>query len=359
MIKGRLPFIVGVPILLLALAACKPKQNNDPLPERSYRMGFQNSAPRYDYDLVIQSLHIWEQRADAAIISVEVPWDSLYAGVSPENYVSNNFKGLVDYYRGKGFKLWVYIDPANGLDRSANSDKLQALGMSITEPAVQLVYRRFCVVADSMLQPDHMGLALETNLIRGLSPDSLYQGIKTAVNAAAADVRAIDGNVKLSVSVQVDWAWGKQNNTPYAGVEQDFNDFPFIQELGLSSYPYFVFNEAKDIPDDYYSRLVEGHSVPVFVSEGGWSSNTVGSYAGTLEKQKDYITRQAQLLDNANAIGVFQLTFTDIDTSALPAGTPATLNLFAGTGLVDVDLNAKPSLSAWDEAFRRPLAAGH
>jgi hypothetical protein len=353
-------FLVFVFLVALPFYSCKKKENGSSTgKERSYRMGFMNSAPRPVVDLALQSLGIWTQRSDAAIVSMEVPWDSLYAGVSCQQYVTNNLAELVNYYRGKNLKLWVYIDPANGLDRSSNSDKLKALNKSITQPDVQLQYRRFCVVMDSMLHPEHLGLALETNLVRGLSADSLYQAIKSAVNNAAADVRAIDANVKLSVSVQVDWAWGKLNNNSYVGIAQDFVDFPFIQELGLSSYPYFVFSDAKDIPDDYYARLVQGHSLPVFVSEGGWSSYSVNSYQGTQQKQKDYIARQEQLLDNAAAIAVFQLTFTDIDTTALPAGTPAGLNAFAGIGLVDIYMNTKPALNAWDTTFKRPLMSGH
>lgn len=350
---------VFVLLAVLLIPSCKKKEDPHTAKERSYRMGFMNSAPRPVLDLALQSLNTWTQRADAAIVSMEVPWDSLYAGVSCQQYVANNLAELVNYYRGKNLKLWVYIDPANGLDRSANSDKLKVLNKSITQPDVQQLYRRFCVVMDSMLHPEHMGLALETNLVRGLSADSLYQAIKTAVNAAAGDVRAIDANVKLSVSVQVDWAWGKLNHGSYAGVGQDFTDFPFVQELGLSSYPYFAFSEAKDIPDEYYSRLVEGHSLPVFVSEGGWSSYVVNTFQGSKEKQKDYIARQEQLLDKAGAIAVFQLTFTDIDTTALPAGTPGGINAFAGIGLVDITMQAKPALDAWDSAFKRPLMQGH
>ncbi len=347
---------------LVLVSSCKPKTETNPTPqagERTYRMGFMNSAPRPVLDLALQSLSIWTQRADAAIISIEVPWDSLYAGVSAQQYVANNLKELINYYRGKNLKLWVYIDPANGLDRSANSDKLKALGKSITQADVQQAYRHFCVVMDSILHPEHMGLALETNLIRGLSPDSIYQAVKAAANGAAQDISAFDAAVKLSVSVQADWAWGKLNNSSYAGVEQDFIDFPFIQELGISSYPCFAYNAAADIPDDYYVRLVQGHSIPVFVSEGGWSSMTVGAYTENPKKQKDYIARHEQLLDNVKAIGVFQLTFTDIDTTALPAGTPASLNMFAGMGLVDINFQAKPALSAWDQTFKRSLVAGH
>ena len=44
-------------------------------------------------------------------------------------------------------------------------------------------------------------------------------------------MRAVDPAVKLSVSVQVDYAWGWGSNGAFLGVATDFADFPFIQEF--------------------------------------------------------------------------------------------------------------------------------
>ena len=352
--KSGYILLMAVILLVAMQTGCTPQKNASPATTRTYYMGFQNSAPNYyDFNKVLQTLNMWAPtRADAAIISMQVQWDSLYAGVSPQQYVTNNCTGLVNFYRGKSMKLWVYIDPANGLDRSTDALDLKALGMSIAQVGPQQVYKRFCFVMDSMLQPEHMGLALETNLVRSESADSIYQGVKAAANSAAVQIAAYDTRVKLSVSIQVDWAWGTFNGGTYAGVDQDFTDFPFVQELGLSSYPYFVYNTAADIPSNYYSRIVQGRNVPVFVSEGGWSSQQVGTYTENTQKQADYITKQLQLLDNANAIALFQLTFCDIDPNGI--GTvPATLNQFIYIGLVDTSLNAKPALALWDAGFKR------
>ncbi len=355
--KDRLLATMFTTILYLVLiCSCTKEKSGEPA-ARTYRMGFQSSAPRIDFDLVIKSLHIWEQRADAAMITTEVPWDSLYAGMTPQTYVVNNFKGLVDYYRSKNFPLWVYIDPANGLNRGSDALALVARKKSISQADAQKLYRRFVFVMDSILMPDHLGLALETNLIRGSSPDSIYHGIVKAANDAAQEVRAFDKQVKLSISVQVDYAWGKLNNGVFVPVDKDFSDFPFMEEIGLSSYPYFVFDKPQDIPLDYYSRLLTGKQVPVFVTEGGWSSATVATYAGSVEKQRDYMIRQSQLLDAVEASAWFQLTFTDIDVTALPAGVPDNIVLFSNLGLVDKDLKPKPALDAWDSIFKRPLVS--
>jgi hypothetical protein len=347
---------------LIFTASCK---KDDPLPiptTRTYRMGFQNSAPRFDdINLFLQSLQIWTTRADAAIINTEVPWDSLYVVKSIPKFVLNSYKGLADYYRGKNLKLWVYIDPQNGLNRRSDAAALIALKKSIANDDAQKLYRRFVVVMDSILKPDHLGLALETNLIRAASTSAIYNGIKKAVNDAVVDVRAIDKNVKLSVSVQADYAWGRLlGNGTYIGIAQDFIDFPFIQELGISSYPYFDFSKPEDIPLDYYSKLIDGKTLPVFVSEGGWPSKT---FTGPNQKiingsetiQQNYIDYQSKLLDKAQATAVFQLTFTDIDTNSIPANVDPNINNFIHLGLVDTNLKPKPSLSSWDGLFKRSL----
>ncbi len=322
---------------------------------RSYRMGFSGIPSRADLNLAIASIDMWSQRADAAIMSFELPWDSLLAGVSPETLVVRNEAGLANYFRYKGHELYIYLDPANGLNRAGEADALVNAGRSITEPAIQQMFRRYAVVIDSIVRPEHLGLALETNLIRGLSPAPLYAAIRQVANDAAADVRAIDPVVKLSVSVQVDWAWGRFGTHVYEGVEQDFTDFPFIQELGLSSYPFLAgFDVPEDIPGNYYSRIVQGHTIPAMVTEGGWSSATLDSLVSSEDEQKRYIQRQATLLDNVHATAVFQLTFTDLDLVANPPPPGSILYLFARLGLVDVDLNPKAALSAWDAVFARP-----
>ena len=321
-------------------------------PTRTYRMGFSGIPPRIDFDIAIQSIDMWSHRADAAIISMELPWDSLLAGVSAEEMVAREQAGLADYFRSKGHELWIYLDPANGLDRAGESDALVRNGRSITEPEIQAMFRRYAVVIDSMIEPAHLGLALETNLIRAAAPDSLYQAIRDVANAAAVDVRLSNPDVKLSVSVQVDVAWGGLVGGGYQGVDQDFFDFPFVDELGLSSYPYLAgFEEPEDVPLNYYSRLVEGRTIPVMITEGGWTSESVDAIVSSEDEQRRYIVRQAQLLDEVGATAVFQLTFTDIDLTSFPPDP--ILYLFATLGLVDVDLNPKPALAAWDAVFAR------
>jgi hypothetical protein len=212
---------------------------------------------------------------------------------------------------------------------------------------------------DSLLKPDHLGLALETNLIRAAAPDSIYQGVKLAASQAASYLHQMDPERPLSISVQAEYAWGEANGGKYIGTAQDFADFPFITELGISSYPYFSFNSPSAIPTNYYSELTGGRSIPVFVSEGGWTSNSFISSSGQLisspQIQAEYMDKQGQLLAQANAIAWFQLTFTDLEVSSYPPSTQNELQYFAWLGMVDTSFQAKPAYASWDSLFSKKL----
>ena len=68
-------------------------------PTRTYRMGFSGIPPSNDIDLAIAAILMWSERADAAIMSFELPWDSLLAGVRAETLVGRDQAGLANFYR--------------------------------------------------------------------------------------------------------------------------------------------------------------------------------------------------------------------------------------------------------------------
>ena len=158
------------------------------------------------------------------------------------------------------------------------------------------------------------------------------------------------------VSVQVETAWGRlQGGRTFLGSMQDRADFPFLTALELSSCPYLGgFNDPDSVPLDYYSRLVDGASLPLIVLEGGWPSEPAGAITSTPALQATYIARQARILNSARAAGLFQITFTDLDLSAILLPGGSILALFAHLGLVDSALRAKPALAVWDSVLTRP-----
>lgn len=357
--------IVAGAVFVGVLAGCGGK--DDPpikptAPSRTYMMGFSSFPPRLSIASIVATIDAFAPHADAALIVTEPPWDSLLAGRPADSLILANQSGLAAYFRGKGLRVIASVDPTNGLDRSTNSAALVAAGRSLTEPAIQTLYRGYVIAMDTLIHPDYLSVASETNLIRAAAPGALYDAVVQVANDAAADVRARDPAVKIFTTVQVEVAWGRLGGSTgnYAGIDVDRADFPFSQVVGLSSYPYLGgFTDPDSIPLDYYSRLVQGNPLPEMVIEGGWSSDSTARWIPwsnppilNVETQARYITRHAAVLDRAGAVGWFQITFADLDLVSL--GLPASAAPFASLGLVDVDLNPKPALNAWDAVFALP-----
>lgn len=319
-------------------------------------MGFSNFPPSADQALAVQALTMWSSRADAAIISGELPWAALLAGDAPGQIIAAQYGDLVTFYRAHHLDIVITLDVTDGLNRSAEAPGLVAAGRSITDTAVQRLYRRYVKAIDSVIHPSYLALAMETNLIRAAAPDSVYRAVVAMANAAAADRIAAHTSARLMVTVQVETAWGRfTGSNTFEGIAQDRTDFPFVQALGLSTYPYLGgFADPADVPDDYFGRLVRDN-VPVLVTEGGWTSRSVGGVVSSPARQAAWISRESELLEAVPAVGLFQLTFTDLALSAFPpVPDSANLPLFASLGLVDSALTPKPALQSWDSIFALP-----
>jgi hypothetical protein len=177
----------------------------------------------------------------------------------------------------------------------------------------------------------------------------------TMTNAAAARLHTLAATPPLYVSVQVETAWGRLQGGGYAGIAQDLADFPFLDALGLSSYPYLGgFADPDSLPLDYYARPQRESGHPVLVVEGGWSSISLGTFSSSPVEQARYLDDQARLLDSARAVALFQLTFADLDLTAITVPPGSILPLFAHLGVVDSALGAKPALASWDRLLGRP-----
>jgi hypothetical protein len=318
-------------------------------------MGFSALPPRPTIPEVLRTIDSVGKHADGALMLVDVPWKALLDDRSAPELVRRDNLPVAQLFRQRGLPIVATLEMANGLDRRAESEALVALGRSITEPAVQRVYREFVVAFDSIVHPEQLGLAMETNLIRAASKPAVYAAVVTMTNAAAAQLRAAGSRTPLMVSVQVETAWGRlagSGGGTFVGVQPDRTDFPFVQVLGLSSYPYLGgFATPERIPLDYYARVGRGWDVPMMVVEGGWTSASVPGAPSSPELQARWIRRQLQLADEAKLLGVYQITFTDLDLSAFPVPSGSILPLFAQLGLVDAGFRAKPALAVWDSAL--------
>ncbi len=345
-------------ILSGTLVACSSA--SAPTGSRTYRLGFSHTPPRLTLASVLETIDRWRSHADVALITQTVPWKALLADTAAPFLVRRDIRELAAVYRSRGFPVILQVDVTDGLAREREAPELVELGRSITEPAVQALYREYVMAIDSIVHPEYLGLAMETNLVRLAAPAAVYQAVRTMTNAMAAALTQGASTAELFVSVQVETAWGRLQQTGiFVGVAQDRADFPFAQALGLSSYPFLGgFAEPEDVPPDYYARMnVPGlPPLPMLVVEGGWSSASVPGVTSSAERQARWIERQMLLADNAGLLAVTQITFTDLDLATYPVPPGSILPLFAHLGLVTVDFGPKPALASWDRALSRRLS---
>ncbi|MEO6527435.1 MAG: hypothetical protein ABIP93_12470 [Gemmatimonadaceae bacterium] len=358
----RTAFLVALSSALTLSCASTGTEPRTASGTRSYRMGFSPIPPRLSIAEVLRTLDSASRHADAALMVVDIPWASLLADTNAALLVRRDQLPLAQQFAQRGLPITVQLEPANGLDRRAESAVLRSLGRSITEPAVQRAYREYVVAFDSIVRPSALLIAVETNLIRVASPPAVYDALVAMSNAAAKQLRASGSTTRLMVSVQVETVWGRLAGAGggiFTGVQRDRTDFPFIDMLGLSSYPYLAgFSAPEEIPLDYYSRIAGGAPIPMVVTEGGWTSASVTGVTSSPEMQARYIRRQMQLADAAKLLGVFQITFTDLDLASFNVPAGSILPLFAQLGLVDVTFRAKPALAVWDSVRAVPFVEG-
>jgi hypothetical protein len=346
-------------LLAGAIISCSNSPAPNSLPARTYRLGFSATPPRLTIQSVLQTIEAWRPHADIVQITQGVPWRALLADTSAAELVRRDLKELAALYRSRGLPLIVQLDVTDGLARDREAPELVALGRSIAEPSVQQRYREYLAAVDSILHPEYLGLAMETNLVRAIAPASVYAAVVTIARGGENALVAQSSTAKRFISVQVETAWGRLPNVgQFVGIAADRADFPFITALGLSSYPFLAsFADPGDVPLDYYARLNESSAtkLPMLIVEGGWSSGSVTGVTSSPERQALWIKRQMELADRAALVAVTQISFTDLDLSTYPVPPGSILPLFAQLGLVDVDFNPKPALAEWDRALARPL----
>jgi hypothetical protein len=347
-------------VLIATLASCSSRVAPNPPSTRSYRLGFSSTPPRLTIQSVLQTIEAWRPHADIAQITQTVPWRALLADTSAIDLVRRDLKELAALYHGRGLPLIIQLDVTDGLARDREAPELVALGRSISEAPVQQRYREYVAAIDSILHPEYLGLAMETNLVRAIAPAGVYDAVRTIAAGGENTLVAQGSTATRFVSVQVETAWGRlPNGGQFVGIDRDRTDFPFIKAIGLSSYPFLAgFAEPTDVPVDYYARLNQSVAakLPMLIVEGGWSSGSVTGVTSTPERQARWIKREMELADSASLVAVTQITFADLDLSTYPVPPGSILPLFAQLGLVDADLRPKPALVEWDRAFARPLS---
>ena len=145
--------------MALVVGACGSDPSGPGRPTRSYLMGFSALPPRPDTALLLPTLTLATQHSDAALIQLSIPWQVMLDGISAATEIRAVRLPLANFYRGSGQPIAVALDVTDGLDRAQEAPELIAAGRSITEPAIQALYREYVNAVDTILHPEFLSLA--------------------------------------------------------------------------------------------------------------------------------------------------------------------------------------------------------
>lgn len=351
-------------LAILSLAACGGDATQpDPSPTvppdagepRTFLMGWSPIAPRPETPLLLDLIDSIAAVSEVMLVQQGVPWEPLLAG-APMDSLVQDVAQLTDFIVAKGMQVMFLVDPLDGLDRTKEDPALVDAGRTILEPEIRTLHEEWVRQVASRVAPRWFGLASEINTMAALGDPTLYAEVLDLINTLSPQVRQISPASQVFVSFQADQANGVLGST--GGIDHFalIDDFD-VDALGLSSYPVFAFDDPSEVPADYFAVFDQATALPLIMVEGGWSSENVPWSQGTPDQQRRFFTVYEGLLDGVDAEAWVMLTFTDIDFNnfGLPPDRALGLSNFGFMGILDVDLQRKPSYVEWARTFARPL----
>ncbi len=365
----RRGLLISLALGLAALACASPPAPSQPPPPSVFEQartafGFFPSPPEASTSSVLKHFADLGQHADFILVQPNVPWQAFAAGSPEESPALTDIQNQVLLARQNGMETAFVVDPLNGLNRREFFGLPADWNPSFATPDVRKAFSGFALWVTREFHPAYLGLASEINTYADAHPDdfqnyvSLYREVYDAVKAESPETQ-----------VFVTFQWEDLNNLfpgaaegrePYQINWDQVEAFePELDLWAISSYPFIAFPSGAQIPDDYYTPLLERTAKPLAVAEGGYTSEPAGPFPGTPQDQVDYLTAIHDQIGERLRFWVY-LLLTDFNQDSYNGALRQsgrsqedvnTLGLFSAVGLRTESGEAKPALEVWD-AYR-------
>jgi hypothetical protein len=369
-VKNMRRFLLTLSIPFLASLACNAgSQSIPPTPKDSIfdsgktAYGFFPSPPEATEESIFKLYEDMSAHGDFVLIQQNTAWQDFVNSVDGESQTRTDLINQVKLARQNDLEYIFVIDALNGLNRKEFIGLPSDWDASFANPNVRTAYTNYALWVVRTFHPRYLGLGSEINTYMDAHPDdagnfvSLYHEIYALVKAEAPETQ-----------IFVSFQWDDLNNMfpqPEEGNRQRMQPNwgqieifePNLDVWVISTYPYFVFPSASDIPADYYTPLLSRTSKPVAIAESGFSSQPVGFAQGSPEDQVAFLNALHTqlgprlvfwvntLLDDFNLDSYAE----QMKTQGRNPQDAISLGAFAFIGLRNSDGSPKPALEVWDE----------
>lgn len=323
--------------------------------------GFFPSPPEGTLESVLNHFQDMGEHGDFILIQPNIPWEGFVGGIEGDSQARTDLVNQTVLARQNDLAWIVVVDPLNGLNRREFFGLPDGWQASFGNPDVRAAFSNFALWIVREFSPRYLGLASEINTYLDAHPEdvenylSLYRQVYDRVKAEAPETQ-----------VFVTFQWEDLNNVfpeiaegrrAYETNWDQVEAFePELDVWVISSYPFIAFPSGADIPDDYYTPLLERTSKPLALGEGGYTSKPIGPFPGAPSDQVLYLEAIDQQLGERLAFWTY-LLLSDFDPEAYADAMRdqgrseadiQTLGMFQAVGLRQADGSAKPALAVWD-----------
>jgi hypothetical protein len=321
--------------------------------------GFFPAPPDVDFFSGIAIYGSIAEHGDVVMIQQGVAWDEFREGPEGESKKMNEIRGQVDLAWRNGLEPIFIVDPLNGMDRTQFAGLPPDLaGADFGDPAVRSAITNYAVRIAHDYHPRYLGLASEINTYADAFPEdfpnflSLYRETYRKIKKESPSTR-----------VFVTFQWEDLNNLDIFGDGQGpylkwdlIEAFePELDIWAISSYPFVAFDTAADIPDDYYTPLLDRTDKPLAVAEGGFGSVDLAPFHGTPQDQTGYLQAIHGQIGGRLAFWIY-LLLDDLNMESYgkyfadhgQAEMTETMRWFSVVGLRSSDGVPKEALAVWD-----------
>jgi hypothetical protein len=321
--------------------------------------GFFPSSPEITAESLMVTIEAIGQHGDIILNMPQVPWADFIESPEAESQATEDMRGSIELARQHRLEVVFVIDPLQAFDRRVIATMPDELaGGDFSTPGVRRAFMNYAKRLVREFHPRYLGLVSEINTYADVQPED-FSNYVTLYHETYAAIKAIVPNTLVFVTIQ--WedlkSVGLFSQDSPGVIKWDIVDQfePNLDVYAISTYPYFAFEGAAQIPEDYYSPLLSRTSKPLAIAEGGFLSQDVGAFRGSTQDQIDYLHTIDGQLGECLAFWIY-LIIDDVNTEAYAHyltehGSPAeeeSLALFGYLGLRTKDGEPKPALGVRD-----------
>ncbi len=301
-----------------------------------------------------------------------VPWDEALNGLAYSAELESELTTRLSSTPA-GMRTYLALSPLNGTRDgladywgSAPNQGLPAPWdvRAFDDPDVITAYTNFATDLVQRFDPEYFNLGIEVSEL-ALNDNAAYDRLVSFTEAVSGALKSQFPDVQLMISV----ALKSPNSAEAATIRAELpRIIQHVDVVGVSVYPYIFFDHADrgdpaNLPADWLSQIVAlADGKPIAIAETGWAAETLTIPAFSVDIASNAANQDAYLkalFSAAEALDAeFIVWFSLVDFDALwngALGQDPVAHIWRDTGLLDENLNPRPSLDTWMEQFILPL----